>query len=51
MKKFLVSGDLEGNLTNLLQKIEFYKTKGQIFDFVICLGQTLSLEMSLSELK
>ncbi|EAR89123.2 CWF19-like protein (macronuclear) [Tetrahymena thermophila SB210] len=51
MKKILVVGDLQGNFEGLAQKIQNFSKKGQEFNFAVCVGQTLSLEISLQDYK
>ncbi|KRX06395.1 HIT-like domain [Pseudocohnilembus persalinus] len=48
-KKFLVCGDVEGNFDTLNHKINQLIKKGQNFDFLICVGNTFSLEFNISD--
>ena len=50
MKKILIAGDAEGNFSFLFEKIKKLLKKGQKFDFLICLGSSLSLSMDLAKI-
>ena len=42
MQKVLIAGDIQSNLDFLVEKINQFTLKNQTFDFILCVGKTLS---------